>query len=53
VWTESMLKELEADLKGYKISKLAIQLPLDKPFQFELVKKILKFRKTEFEAKKK
>lgn len=53
VWTDAMLKELEDDLKGYKISKSAIQLPLDKPFQLDLINKILKFRKAEFEAKKK
>lgn len=53
VWTDAMLKELEDDLKGYKISKSAIQLPLDKPFQLDLIKRILKFRKAEFEAKKK
>lgn len=52
-WSEAFIKELEVDLKGYKISKSAIQLPLDKPFQIDLVKKILKFRKAEFEANRK
>jgi uncharacterized protein YdhG (YjbR/CyaY superfamily) len=52
-WSESMLKEFETELKDYKVSKAAIQLPLDKPLPLELIKRILKFRKSEFEAKKK
>jgi uncharacterized protein YdhG (YjbR/CyaY superfamily) len=52
-WSEAFLKEFESDLKGMKVSKSAIQLPLDKPFPKELVTRILKFRKTEFEHKNK
>lgn len=52
-WSEAMLKELEDDLKGMKISKSAIQLPLDKELPTGLIVKILKFRKTEFEQKAK
>lgn len=52
-WSEAMLKELAEDLKGMKVSKSAIQLPHDKPFPLDLIKKILKFRKAEFETKKK
>lgn len=51
-WSEAMLKEFEAELKDYKVSKSAIQLPLDKPLPVDLIKRILKFRKKEFEDKK-
>lgn len=53
VWTEAMLKEFADDLKGMKVSKSAIQLPHDKPLPADLIKRILKFRKAEFEANKK
>jgi uncharacterized protein YdhG (YjbR/CyaY superfamily) len=52
-WSEAFLKEFESDLKGMKVSKSAIQLPLDKPFSTDLVTRILKFHKTEFEHKNK
>jgi uncharacterized protein YdhG (YjbR/CyaY superfamily) len=52
-WSEAMLKEFEEDLKDMKVSKSAIQLPHDKPLPLDLIKKILKFRKAEFETKKK
>lgn len=52
-WSEAMLGEFEEDLKGMKVSKSAIQFPHDKPLPLDLVKRILKFRKAEFEAKKK
>lgn len=51
-WSEAMLKEFEVELKDYKVSKSAIQLPLNKPLPLDLIKRILKFRKTEFETKK-
>jgi uncharacterized protein YdhG (YjbR/CyaY superfamily) len=52
VWTDEMLKEFAVDLKGMKVSKSAIQFTHDKPLPTDLIKRILKFRKTEFEAKK-
>jgi uncharacterized protein YdhG (YjbR/CyaY superfamily) len=52
-WSESMLKQFETELKDYKVSKSAIQLPLDKPLPLNLIKRILEFRKAEFEEKKK
>ncbi len=52
-WSEAMLNALEEDLKGMKISKSAIQLPLNKQLPLDLVEAILKFRKAEFEAQKK
>lgn len=53
VWSEAMLKEFETELKDYKVSKSAIQLPLDKPLPLDLIKQILVFRKKEFESKTK
>jgi uncharacterized protein YdhG (YjbR/CyaY superfamily) len=52
-WSEGMLKEFETELKDYKVSKSAIQLPLDKPLPLDLIKRILKFRKAEYEEKSK
>lgn len=51
-WSEAFLKEFETDLKGMKVSRSAIQLPHDKPLPDDLIKRILKFRKAEYEAKK-
>lgn len=50
-WSEALLKEFEADLKGRKVSKSVIQLPLDKELPTDLIERILKFRKAEFEQK--
>lgn len=52
-WSEAMLKKFETDLQGMKVSKSAIQFPHDKPLPLDLIKRILEFRKTEFEAKSK
>jgi len=52
-WSEAMLKEFEVELKDYKVSKSAIQLPLGKPLPLDLIKRILEFRKKDFEARKK
>jgi uncharacterized protein YdhG (YjbR/CyaY superfamily) len=49
-WSEPMLKEFDADLKNLKVSKSAIQFQHDKPLPLELIKRILVFRKKEFEA---
>lgn len=43
----SPIIEFEKELANYKTSKGAIQLPLDKPIPFDLIKKIVKFRKKE------
>jgi uncharacterized protein YdhG (YjbR/CyaY superfamily) len=53
VWSNALLKEFAADLKGMKVSKSAIQLPLDKALPIDLIKRILVFRKKEFAAAKK
>lgn len=51
-WSAAFLKEFEKDLQGMKVSKSAIQFPHDKPLPMDLIKRILKFRKAEVEAKK-
>lgn len=50
-WSEAFLKEFEEDLKGMKVSKSVIQFPLDKELPINLIERILKFRKAEFEQK--
>lgn len=50
-WSEAMLKEFAAELKGMKVSKSAIQLPHDKPLPVKLITGVLKFRKAEHESK--
>lgn len=44
-------EHFKADLKGYKTSKSAIQIPMDKPLPEALIRKIIAFRKKENEAK--
>lgn len=46
----ALLKAFETELKDYKVSKSAIQLPNDKPLPTGLIKRILEFRKEENEA---
>jgi uncharacterized protein YdhG (YjbR/CyaY superfamily) len=46
---EAFKKQL--DEKGYKYSKGAIQLPIDKPFPVKLIQDIVKFRLKEVESK--
>jgi len=43
----SPIIEFEKELANYKTSKGAIQIPLDKPIPFDLIKKIVIFRKKE------
>lgn len=50
-WSAALLKEFAADLKGMKVSKAAIQLPNDKDLPTNFIKRLLKFRKKEVEAK--
>ena len=38
------LKAFEKELKAYKISKVAIQFPLDKPLPLAIIKEIVAFR---------
>lgn len=46
-WSDAFLKEFETELKGYKVSKSAIQFPNDKPLPLPFIKSLLKFRKGE------
>ena len=38
------IKKFKPELKGYKVTKGGIQLPLDRPLPLKLVEKIVKFR---------
>ncbi|MBZ4191836.1 iron chaperone [Niabella beijingensis] len=51
-WSPALLKEFETDLKGLQVSKSAIQLPADKPLPAAFVKRLIKFREKECDAKK-
>jgi uncharacterized protein YdhG (YjbR/CyaY superfamily) len=46
-----MILSLAEDLKGYKTSKGAVQFPIDRPAPVALVKKIVKLRVKENEAR--
>lgn len=50
-WSEALLQEFKEDLKEMKVSKSAIQLPLNKPLPIDLIDQILQFRKKEYESK--
>ncbi len=50
-WSDTLLKEFATELKGYKVSKSAIQLPLDKALPVEFITSVLKFRKKEVDSK--
>jgi uncharacterized protein YdhG (YjbR/CyaY superfamily) len=45
-----LLKAFAADLKGYNVTKAAIQLPNDKPLPMDFIKRLVKFRKKEVDA---
>lgn len=47
-WSDELLKEFADDIKGYKVSKSAIQLPNDQPLPLDLIKRIVLFRKNEY-----
>lgn len=49
--TGAGVKAFEARLEGYKYSKGAIQLPLDKALPKQLIQDIVKFRLVEIEKK--
>lgn len=49
-YTAAFLKEFEDELKGYKMSKSAIQLPNDQKLPTALIKRMITFRKKENEA---
>jgi uncharacterized protein YdhG (YjbR/CyaY superfamily) len=51
--TPSAIEAFKKELLPFKQSKGTVQFPLDEPIPFDLVKKIVKFRVKENEAKKK
>lgn len=50
-FSEGLLKTFEKELKKYKVSKSAIQLPNDEPLPLDLIKRIVEYRKKENEKK--
>jgi uncharacterized protein YdhG (YjbR/CyaY superfamily) len=52
-WSEALLDKFKTELKDYKVSKSAIQLPLNKPLPMDLIQRILIFRKEEVATKSK
>lgn len=49
--TGSGIENFRTEIAGYKWSKGAVQFPLDKPLPLALIKKIVKFKVQENEAK--
>lgn len=49
-YSQAFLKAFENDLKAYKVSKSAIQIPNNKPLPVDLIKRIIDFRKKENKA---
>lgn len=49
-FSEALLKTFEKELKDYKVSKSAIQLPNNEPLPLKLIKRIIEFRKKENES---
>ena len=45
--TKSGIEAFKNELASYKVSKGAVQFPLDKPIPYELIRKIVKFRVAE------
>ncbi|WP_205529448.1 iron chaperone [Taibaiella koreensis] len=50
-WSEALLKKFEKELKAFKVSKSAIQLPNDQPLPLDFIQRLLQFRKKETAAK--
>jgi len=51
-WSSALLAKFEVELTAYKVSKSAIQLPLDKDLPVKFIEQIVKFRKQEVAAAK-
>lgn len=49
-WTAAFLQHFESELQGMKVSKSAIQFPLDQPLDMQLVERMITFRKQEVTA---
>lgn len=50
-FSQSFLDTFQEELKGYKVSKAAIQFPNDQSFPEKLIKRMILFRKKENELK--
>ena len=50
--TGSGIAEFQGEFTGYKYSKGAVQLPIDKPLPLELIARIVRFRVLENQMKK-
>ena len=50
--TASVIEEFKDELKGYKVSKGTIQFPTAKPLSSTLLKRIVKARLAQLEAKR-
>jgi len=46
-WSTAFLQHFEKDLEDKKVSKSAIQFPLDQPLPLGLIRKMIQFRKEE------
>ena len=46
-YSKEFLEEFAKDLKGFKVTKSAIQIPNNKPLPLDLIVRIIKFRKGE------
>ena len=49
--TGSGIAAFKKELAGYKVSKGAVQFPLDRPIPYDLIRKIVKFRVAENKKK--
>ncbi len=49
-WSAELLKAFAKELKEFKVTKSAIQLPHDTPLPVDFIRKLLRFRKKEIGA---
>ena len=48
-FSDALLKKFEKELKNYKVSKSAIQIPNEEPLPADFIKRLVEFRKKENE----
>lgn len=46
-WSDALLKKFEKELKDYKVSKSAIQIPNNEDLPLDFIKNLVRFRKME------
>lgn len=49
-WSQEFLSHFEKDLVGLKVSRAAIQFPLNQPLPKALIERMVRFRKKEVDA---